>query len=78
MSRGGMLAFIAGSVLCLPLAWRAGFRWKHMFACVAVLGLVFLLVPDQLIETTQQFFAAKVEASDQSRIALIQETWRDS
>jgi O-antigen ligase len=77
LSRGALAAECVGLAVCLPLMFRAGLKFKHLLAGAAVLGLVYLLLPSDILSANTQLYELKFANSDARRLDLMRETWMD-
>lgn len=77
LSRGALAAGVVGLVVCLPLIFRAGLKFKHVLAGAAALILVYFILPSDILSANAQLYELKFANSDLRRIDLMRETWSD-
>jgi len=77
LSRGALAAECVGLIICLPLMFRAGLKSRHFLAGAMVLGLVYLLLPSDILSANTQLYELKFANSDARRLDLMRETWMD-
>lgn len=77
LSRGALAAECIGLTICLPLMFRAGLKFRHFLAGAAILGLVYLLLPSNILSANTQLYELKFANSDPRRLDLMRETWMD-
>jgi O-antigen ligase len=75
MSRGAMLSITLSTVVSTPLLWKIGVRMKHLLAAMAVVGLVIVLLPNDLLGTNIKLVTYRLANPDQTREDLMKATW---
>lgn len=75
LSRGAIGALVLATILSLPLLFRAGMRLKHIFAALLLGGLLFVLLPSDLVRDNIALFAYRMANPDERRSELMAATW---
>lgn len=76
MSRGAMAALTLSIVFCIPLLRKIGLGWKHLTVVVAIVVLVFLLLPVDLIQQDIDLITYRLDNPDLNRQELMLAAWK--
>lgn len=75
LSRGAIGALMLATILCLPFLFRAGMRAKHILAALLMGGLLFVLLPSDLVRDNVALFAYRIANPDERRWELMAASW---